>query len=566
MPPLSQACAHDRDADQDRGGDQMGKRVLVLLSASLALAFQAAQTAPFNDSIRKEEFRPEVFFLAGDFLQGRSTNTPGALIAAEYIKTRYESIGLKPAGDSGTYFQSFNMMTATLGEPNSLEIVQPGAATLRLKPTQDYYPLDSSASGTARAEVVYVGFGITMADLGYDDYRGKNVAGKIALALTGEPGENDPKSPFDGVVRSEGSNVLRKALWAQEHGAIGIMFVQNVNNQPGPGNFEATAQRYWPAQPPRVPRLTLSAWADKVRIPAIEVSPALGAVLIRGTKRSLEEMSKSAETAAGFDPLPVPGVEVAITANVQRHTITARNVLGAVEGSDPKLKDEYIIVSGHLDHVSPDGTQVFPGADDNVTGTVATIKIAEAFMRAAKAGQRPRRSLLFAVWEAEERGLLGAWAYTEEPFWPLDKAVAILNMDLIGRNEEVPEGGGARFRGLAVQTSESNKNTINILGTARCPELKTASEKANKPFGLGLLFRYDNNVSNLMRRSDQWPFINHGVPGLWFLTGLHPDYHTVNDRPEKVDYAKMERVTRLVHQMSWDLAQDSNRPKLLPRK
>jgi Zn-dependent M28 family amino/carboxypeptidase len=213
-----------------------------------------------------------------------------------------------------------------------------------------------------------------------------------------------------------------------------------------------------------------------------------------------------------------------------------------------------------------EGNQIFPGADDNVTGTVATYKIAEAFMQAAKAGQRPRRSLMFAVWDAEERGLLGAWAYTEDPTRPLDKAVAILNMDLIGRNEEVPEGGDWRFRGLEIQSSDSNKNTINILGTVRSPELKTEAEKANRVSALELRFRYDNDISNLLRRSDHWPFIQCGIPGLWFLTGLHPDYHTIYDRPEKIDYAKMERVTRMVHQMAWDLAQQDGRPRLLPRK
>jgi Zn-dependent M28 family amino/carboxypeptidase len=135
-------------------------------------------------------------------------------------------------------------------------------------------------------------------------------------------------------------------------------------------------------------------------------------------------------------------------------------------------------------------------------------------------------------------------------------------MDMIGRNEEVPVGGGARFRGLDLQTAESNRNAVNVIGTTRSAGLKAAIERANRAIGLELKFRYDNNASNLMRRSDHWPFLQRGVPGVWFHTGLHPDYHTVYDRPEKINYEKMEKVARLVYQTSWDLGVGDSRPKM----
>ena len=163
----------------------------------------------------------------------------------------------------------------------------------------------------------------------------------------------------------------------------------------------------------------------------------------------------------------------------------------------------------------------------------------------------------------EERGpLLGSWAYTEAPTFPLDCTVAVLNMDMVGRNEEVPVGGGPRFNGLEVQTAESNRNAMNILGYSRYPELSALVERVNKAaYGLELKMRYDNNRSNLLRRSDQWPFLQNGVPALWFHTGLHPDYHTQYDRPERVNYEKMEKFARLVHQVSWVLANQDAPPK-----
>jgi Zn-dependent M28 family amino/carboxypeptidase len=134
-------------------------------------------------------------------------------------------------------------------------------------------------------------------------------------------------------------------------------------------------------------------------------------------------------------------------------------------------------------------------------------------------------------------------------------------MDMVGRNEEVPVGGGARFNGLEVQTAESNANAVNVMGFTRAPDLAAAVDKANARIGLELKKRYDNNTSNLVRRSDQWPFLQNGIAALGFMTGLHPDYHTQYDRPEKINYAKMEKIARLIHQASWDIANADARPK-----
>ena len=246
---------------------------------------------------------------------------------------------------------------------------------------------------------------------------------------------------------------------------------------------------------------------------------------------------------------------------VDRHTVPDRNVVALLEGSDPRLKNEWVIVSAHYDHNGADATQIFNGADDNGSGVVALIDIAEAYALAAKEGHRPKRSILFASWNSEERGLLGAWAYTEQPLAPLNTIAAVLNMDMIGRNEEIPIGGGARFAGLEVQTAESNSNALNLMAFSRVPDITAVVEQANGAIGLELKKRYDNNSSNLVRRSDQWPFLQRGVPAMGFITGLHPDYHTQYDRPEKINYVKMEKITRLVYQTSWDIANADARPK-----
>jgi hypothetical protein len=531
-------------------------RCALLILVLLVPALSAQQAAPQNDSIRKEDLKADLFFLAHDLTQGRLVGTPGNALAAEFIKSRFERLGLVPAGPDGSYFQSFNLMIASIGAENGFEAVDADQISTRLQPGQDYYPLRFSASAHVKAPVVFAGFGITAPKLSYDDYRGESVKGKIVLILEHEPGERDMASPFDGVVSSEAAVPFRKVLAAQEKGAVGVLFVSDVHNHPGVQNFEAAAQAYWPPKPPRIEPFFLADYVERIRIPAVQISPALASILIRGTNRTLEDLSRSAESPRPDGPLPIPGPQVGLTVSVNRHIVPDRSIVGLLEGSDPQLKQEVVIISAHHDHEGADGTQVFNGADDNGSGSVAVIDIAEAYVLAAKAGQRPRRSILFAVFGSEERGpLLGSWAYTEHPLRPLEKTVAVLNMDMIGRNMEVPAGGGRRFNGLEVQSAESNSNSVNIIGHSRSPALKAAVEQANKALGLTLKMDLDNNVSNLLRRSDQWPFLQRGVPAIWFHTGLHPDYHTPNDRPEKINYEKMEKVARLVHQVSWDLAQ-----------
>jgi hypothetical protein len=446
-------------------------------------------------------------------------------------------------------------MVATLGDGNRLEVALADGTLLSLRNEQDFYPQRFSASGSVKAPVVYAGFGIHAPKLGYDDY-GDRVKGRIALILEHEPGERDPKSPFDGVVTAESAVAIKKVLAAQEKGAVGVLFVTDVHNHPAAQNFEAAARAFWPPQPPRIDRFTLASWGDRVRIPVGQISPALAETLVRGTGKSLPELAKAAETNKGYAGLALEGVQVALTTSVNRHIVADRNVLAMVEGSEPALRGEAVIVSAHYDHEGADGSVVYAGADDDGSGTVALLEIADAYAMAMAAGQRPRRTVLFACWGSEERGpLLGAWAYTEDPTFPLARTVAVLNMDMVGRNEEVQVGGGPRFNGLEVQTAESNKNAVNILGYSRHPALSGLVERVNKAaYGLELKLRYDNNSSNLLRRSDQWPFLQNGVPALWFHTGLHPDYHTQYDRPEKINYEKMEKIARLVHQASWVLA------------
>src|SRR5262249_4932727 len=299
-----------------------------LVVALACVPIGAQQRAPQNESIRQQDLRADLFFVAGDSLRGRLTDTEENRATADFIRSRFERLGLKQAAPNNSYFQSYNLMTATLDTESGANVLEIAATdgVRRLRAGQEFYPHRFSASGTASASIVFVGFGIRAPQIGYDDYRGDAVKGKIVLALDHEPGERDPNSAFDGLMTSESSTPWRKALAAQEAGAAAVLFVSDVHNHPGATNFEATARTYWPEKPPRILNYTLASWADRIRIPVAQISPALSASLLAGTTRTLEDLAKSSEGVRGATPVPLGATRVTIHTAVDRHLVPDRNV------------------------------------------------------------------------------------------------------------------------------------------------------------------------------------------------------------------------------------------------
>ena len=545
---------------------------VVLLSVVFALAVatqvgSGAEPAPQLSSINARDLRGDVLALTSEDMSGRLLGTPGNQRAVELIATRFQELGLSPLGDNGRFLRDFDLVTTTLKDRNELMVT----ADERLHGGtlgSDFYPARHSGTGRAAGSVVFVGFGLVASALAHDDYRDTDVAGRVVVMLEHEPGEYDPDSPFDGVARSEYARSVRKTLEAQRRGASAVVFVPDVHNHGAAASLEADMQRAWPASPPRVPRYELSAWISQVEIPVIRVSTDVARRLL-GVENgeSLALTTRRAENPGGVESFERRDVHVQLATDVTRQIAPQPNVVGALEGSDPSVRAEWLLVCAHLDHDGVTSSGLFPGADDNASGIAGLLAVAEAFADAARTGHRPRRSVLFAAWNGEEHGLLGSWAYTENPLVPLAQTVAVLNMDMIGRHEEVPEGGGSRFRGLEPQTSASNIDAVNLLGYSYSADLRRAAESADAAANtrLVLRFRYDDNASDLLRRSDQWPFLFSGVPALFIHTGLHPDYHTERDTADLLDYRKMARIVRLVHQMSWDLADAITRPALLDR-
>ena len=528
------------------------------LTSPLPLVGQDLEHAPATESIRESDLRRDVSFLTADTMAGRLTGTSGNRLAGDFIGDRFAQLGLTPLGGSN-YRMPFNLIDPTLDNTGSHRLTINGTAPTTFTLGHDFYPERFSASGEQSGAVVFLGFGITAPDLGHDDYGDYDLNKKIVLVLNHEPAENDQSKSFDRTKPSEYARSVRKAIEAQRRGAVAVLFVSDTHNHDVASNLDTAMERTWPGRANSTPRYELGAWVEQIYIPTIRISTTVADQLAAHVGTTLSELAVLAESE-DFKPHELDA-SVTVETQVSRQTVTVDNLLGLIEGQDDSLRHEWVIIGGHYDHEGATATNVYHGADDNASGIAGILEIAEAFSFASLAGQSPSRSVLFAAWNAEERGLLGSWAYTEMPVTPLSDTVAVVNLDMIGRNEEIPDGRSRRFFGLPPQPASSNINSVNILGYSLSNDLRNAAVAANT-VGLTLKFRYDHNQSNLLRRSDQWPFLARGIPALFVHTGLHPDYHTVRDSADKLNYKKMTRIVQFAYQLAWNLSKSDERPAL----
>ena len=544
------------------------KRAAAVLIYSVTCAALLAGAAPDSappaatKTITEADLKSTLYFLASEEMQGRELNTLFNKITSHYLAHRFELMGLEPFAPDG-YFQYFNILQAELLDGNTLEIRSPVSPSSTVAVVQeDFVPSPLSANGRVSAPLVLAGYGITAPEHRYDDYQELEVQGKIVVVFDGEPGARDPDSPFEGILDSKYSEEFYKIRNAQAHNAAGLIIVQNGQGRSRRTNFSRHAQFNWPEDPSRAWH-ALKVWKEQVRIPVIHVSGELARGLLQSTRVDLREMQRKIDKEYRSQGVPLPGVEATLETAIVRSQTRIRNVLAYLPGSDPNLKDEVVIVSAHFDHVGYHDGEVFQGADDDASGTAGLLEIAEAY---ALSAEKPARSVLFAAWNAEEQGLLGSRYYVERPAFLLEKTIALFQMDMIGRNEEIPDPNNPRFLGLPKQSAENNSNSVHVLGYSRSEDLRNLVTQSNGRINLELKFQYDDTPANLLRRSDQWPFLSHDVPVLFFHTGLHPDYHRPTDTAEKINYSKMEKVVRLVFLCSWATAHSSPPPQLNDRK
>lgn len=484
--------------------------------------------------ITAAELHRHVAVLASDALSGRGVGHAGNREAEQYIAGALRDAGIPPA--SPDYLQPIEVYQPRLGPDARLTITTGDKSPLAdFRVGSDFYPLPASGNRAVSGRVVFGGHGISAPTAGHDDYASIDARGAIVLVLDEAPEAVRRLVPLSNEEKTELGSVDRKVADARAHGASGLLIVRTYMGDPRivwPDTTSVRSASYRLFGPMRAAPLAVAAISERAALPVRQALEAHRALNIQ------------------------------LTPDVAAAPVIMHNVLGMIEGRQPS--GEMVVVGAHLDHDGVDEAgRIYNGADDNASGTAAVLAIASAFARASARGERPARAVVFALWNGEEKGSLGSEYYAGAPL-PARRVVANLNLDMVGREEEIPDPDAARHRGFARTAARQNTNVVHLLGYSYSPDLAAIVERANGSIGLTIRKDYDRDAQGLVRRSDNWPFLERGIPAVFFTTGLHPEYHTPDDDTERIDFAKLERIAELAGRAAWMTA-DGDAPRLTSR-
>jgi Zn-dependent M28 family amino/carboxypeptidase len=500
--------------------------VLAIVIATLSLVFVPLYSenlkTDWTSGLSAKEYFKHVSFLASDDLKGRGNGSPELQRASEYIANQFRTLGLKPAGDKGTWFENFQITTGTAyGQHNALTI-----DNRKLAIDADFEPLSISLSAQVDAPLVFAGYGITAPDLQWDDYAGMDVKGKIVIVLRHEPQEMDPNSRFDGKNMTAHATFMNKAINARQHGARAVLFITDPNNHPEDKDTMSAAMR--------------DLGAEDSGIVALRVSRASFTPIFEKAGKSISTVQQEMDN--NFKPQSFDlKSSVRLITDISRIRKTVHNVMAALPGTDIQLKNEWVVVGAHYDHLglgdenslAPSQIgQIHHGADDNASGTAGVLEFARL---ASMHKQAFKRSILFMTFAGEERGLLGSNYFVNHPTVPLNSIVGMINMDMIGR---------------------VNNNHLNVLGVGTSPEFKSWIEEFNKTVGFQINYSASGHEG-----SDHISFDGKHIPILFFFSGLHSDYHRPSDTADKINSDGAVSVLALVAMSAERLANIATRPQ-----
>lgn len=493
---------------------------LLIITMAMLSATELAFSKPNcrNVNFSPAEISSHIKYLASDDLKGRMSGTPGAEKAAHYISSEFKKSGLKPLGENGTYFQEFSFTQGVeLGSENSLEFISDNTQN-KLELGKEYNTLNFSSSGHIDAELVFAGYGISAPELEYDDYKDLDVKDKVVLVMRYIPEEYNSENPFYDYAP-----LRYKAMNARERGAKAIIFF-TPNSEQEEDDLTSVGLDY--------------SYSDS-GIQSLILKRDIAEELLLSAGKNLKEieseLSNKKNTSFEF-----PDLKAEVNTEVVEEEGRTVNVVGLIEGADSVLKDEYIVIGAHYDHIglgkrnsrsyAKSGDSIHNGADDNASGVAGLVELAEFFSCKKKT---LNRSLVFISFSAEELGLIGASYYVDNPKVSIDNTVAMINMDMIGRLDN---------------------NELTIFGVGSSPEWEGIINDSNSKHN------FDISLNNSgFAPSDQSVFFAEGIPVLHFFTGLHDDYHTPSDDWEKINSKGQQKVLAIMSDVILDLDSRQNR-------
>lgn len=523
--------------------------ILVLSALSMQAQYISGVTTPdtsveiINDvnlppvmianSIQAEDIKEHLTVLASDAYEGRETGQPGNNKAAKYIAGQFQTMGLPALGKDNSYFQQV-AFHKTSWKNNQITIN--GNKYEHLKDYLTFASMNMDMGKVNPKNVVFLGYGID--DPAYSDYKGNNLRGKIILINEGEPVNKDGISYITKSTElSDWNNNIYKKLEVAKNNGVKYVFVISNDIK----KFLAENRR-------NLLNPTLQLGDGKYEVPYAShayISPGMARDLIGKRSRKVKRWRKKNLKKGKAKDIKLKSA-VLMTMDKQSDVIEGQNVMGYIEGTDKK--DELIVVSAHYDHLGIRGKDIYNGADDNASGTSTVLELAEAFKLAKDMGVGPRRSVLCLLVTGEEKGLLGSQYYAEDPVFPLEKTVANVNIDMVGRTDK---------------KYANNSDYIYVIGSDRLStDLHKINEEMNQKYAqLTLDYKYNDEKdrNRYYYRSDHYNFAKNGIPAIFFFNGVHDDYHRTSDTIEKIQFDVMEKRGRLFFHTAWELANRENR-------
>jgi hypothetical protein len=532
-------------------------RSLIAVSLAISVGLTVAAQSPRQPSISQHDLRTWLTYIASDELQGRQVYTEGLGLAGAYIADHLKQWGVKPGGDRGTYFQEVRVLGVRTRSDSSVTVTVNGQSRTFKDGEGVTFPRNQGVKQTVAGNAAFAGYGVTFPPLHHDDYAQRSVSGKVAIFL----GRTGPK----GFTAAHNRILNGRARVAIDiHRAVATITQAAPNPQAPPSNVPAaqrvdfqTAQRL---DARIVPQITAG---DEFFNFVFGASGADYATLKAATEKQ--------------EPLPTLTLsDVSITINVDAvydviQTRLTRNIIGLVEGSDSALRDTYVLLGAHYDHIGYEqfafadrrnaiasctgqtrpmprpGDIINNGADDDGSGTVTLMALAKAFSR----GPRVKRSVLLVWHTSEEGGLNGSRYMADHPIVPLEHVSAQLNVDMVGRNR---------------CDDAKEANTVHVVGADRIStDLHNLNEDANAALPSPLTLNYELNdpadLESIYTRSDHYSYAAKGVPIIFFTTGLHRDYHYVTDEVDKIEFPKMARIAALIYGTAARVANLDHQPR-----
>lgn len=528
----------------------MKKTLLTLSLAGMivgAMAQQNKTAMKYAGIITPELARKHLSIIASDEFEGRETGQPGADKAAHYIADEFKSLGLQPIVN-GSYFFDIPVVNSTF-KVNSFTVN--GAA---LASGKDFNAQGGGNKTIDAKDIVFIGYGIGADN--YDDLKGTDITGKVVMYISnGEPmnkglskitGTDKPSDWSAGRSRKRAQYILSKKPL--------MLFAVNIPTGAAGGPGGQGARR--PAGGAPAARMGLKPEGPVTTPVTFNIPVATADLLLKNSGKTIAEL-KAAIDESGAPQSQVIKADISTSYSTEEAPVKAVDVLGFLPGSDPKLKDEVVVISAHYDHIGlvrdPNAKdKVNNGADDDGSGTTGILEIARAFSQAKKDGHGQKRSILFLSNVGEEKGLLGSEYYTDHPVIPLERTITDLNIDMIGRV-------GFEYIG-----KPDSANYVYLIGSGMLStDLHNVSEKANKTYtNLVLDYKYDdlNDPNSFYTRSDHYNFAKHGVPIIFYFNGVHADYHRPGDEVSKIGFPMLAKRAQLVFYTAWDLLNAPNRP------